>query len=212
MGLAVQSTGSVQDRREIHRFGPATCGLRPHLQKIGAAHQLVHAWHAKLCHMLPQFLRGKTHKVDNIFRLARKPPAQLGVLGCDANGAGIQIAYPHHHAAHRYQRGGGKAEFLRAQHAGDGHIPAAHQLAVGFQHHPGAQPVLDQGLVRFGQAQLPGQACVMDGGAGRRAGAAVVAGDQHHLCAGFGHTRRHCSHSRLTHQLYRDAGLAVGVF
>ena len=61
------------------------------------------------------------------------------------------------------------------------------------------RPFCDQRLMRLRQAQLPGQARVVDGGSRRRAGAAVVAGDQDHLRARLGHARGHGA----------DAGLAT---
>ena len=63
----------------------------------------------------------------------------------------------------------------------------------------------------LGQAQLPGQAGVVDGRAGRRAGAAVVAGDQDDLRAGLGHATGDGAYAGLRHQLDRDARGAVGV-
>ena len=93
--------------------------------------------------MLPQLLGNKAHEVRHIFRFAPETLAQLGVLSRHAHRAGIQVAHPHHYAAHGDQRRGSKAEFLSPQHTGDGHIPAAHQLAVGLHDYPGAQVVFD---------------------------------------------------------------------
>ncbi len=62
------------------------------------------------------------------------------------------------------------------------------------------------------QAQLPGQARVRDGVAGRRAGAAVVAGDQHHLGARLGNAGGDGANAGLADQLDADASLAIGIF
>ena len=115
-----------------------------------------------------------------LLRFAFEILAQLGILGADAHGAGVQIADTHHHAALAHQQGGAKAEFLSAQHTADGHITAGEQLGIALNADAGAQAVHNQGLVGLGDAQLPGQARVLDGGTGCRAGAAVVAGDQKH--------------------------------
>ena len=48
--------------------------------------------------------------------LALEALAQLGVLGADAHGAGVQIADAHHDAALAHQQGGAEAELLGAQH------------------------------------------------------------------------------------------------
>ena len=63
---------------------------------------------------------------------ARKQLAQLWILSRHADRAGIEVANPHHDAAHRYQGGSGKSKFLRAKQRRDYHIPAGFQLAVGF--------------------------------------------------------------------------------
>ena len=106
--------------------------------------------------MLPQLLGDEAHKIDHIFRFPFEPLTQFRVLGGHTHGAGVQVAHPHHDAAHGDQRRGGKAKLLRPQHTGDGHVPPGHQLAIGLQHHPGAQAVFHQGLVGLGQTQLPG--------------------------------------------------------
>lgn len=105
---------------------------------------------------------------------------------------------------------GSKAEFLRPQHTGHGHIPAVHQFAVHLQPHPGAQAVLHKRLVGFCQTQLPGKAGVINGVLGRGSGAAVVAGDEHRLRPGLGHARRDGTHARLAYQFHRDGSVAVG--
>ena len=53
---------------------------------------------------------------------------------------------------------------------------------------------------------------MLDGADGRRARAAVVAGNQNHVGVGLGHPGRDGAHARLAHQLHVDAGGAVGVF
>ena len=60
-------------------------------------------------------------------------------------------------------------------------------------------------------AQLPGQARTHDGVPGGRAGAAVVAGDEHHLGACLGDAGGNGADACLGYQLHADAGVAVGV-
>ena len=107
-------------------------------------------------------------------------------MGGVGGGGGVQIGQSHLAAAHGHQGRGGEAEFLGAQHTGDRHVPPGHQLAVGLDDHLGSQAVFDEGLVGLRHAQLPGQARTHDGVPGGRAGAAVVAGDEHHLGACLG--------------------------
>ena len=88
--------------------------------------------------------------------------AQLGVLGADADRAGVGMALPHHDAAHGDQRGRADAVLLGAQHGGDHHVAAGLDAAVGAQQHLVAQPVERQHLVGLGQAHLPGHAGILD--------------------------------------------------
>ena len=84
------------------------------------------------------------------------------------DGAGVEMADAHHHAAQRDQRRGGEAELLGAQQRGDDHVAAGLQLAVHLQRHARPQVVQQQRLVGLGEAQLPGQARVLDARRGAR--------------------------------------------
>ena len=77
------------------------------------------------------------------------------ILRRDAHRTGVQMANAHHDATQRHQRRGGKTKFFRAEQRGDNNVAASLQLAVGFHHDAAAQIVQQQGLVRFGQAQVP---------------------------------------------------------
>ncbi|MPM93397.1 hypothetical protein SDC9_140534 [bioreactor metagenome] len=56
---------------------------------------------------------------------------------------------------------------------------------------------MDQRLVRFGNAQLPGKAGPLNGAFGGRAGPAVMAGDEDHLRARLGNARGDGSNARF---------------
>ena len=58
-------------------------------------------------------------------------------------------------------------------------VAAGAQAAVDLHRDAAAQAVQHQGLLGFGQADLPGRAGVLDRGQRRGAGAALVAGDGH---------------------------------
>ena len=73
------------------------------------------------------------------------------------------------------------------------------------------RPFRDQGLVGLGDAQLPGQARILDGGAGGCTGAAVVTGDKDDLRAALGNTGGNGADTGLADQLHVDVGVAVGV-
>ena len=106
----------------------------------------------------------EAHEIDDVLGLAGEALAQLRVLRGHADRAGVQVADAHHDAAQRHQRRGGKAEFLGAQQRGDDHVAAGLQLAVGLHDDAAAQIVEHERLVRFGQAQFPGNAGVLDAG------------------------------------------------
>ena len=73
------------------------------------------------------------------------------------------------------ERRGREAELLGAQQRGDHDVAAGLQLAVDLHDDAVAQVVQHQHLLRFGEAELPRHAAVLDRGQRRRAGAAVVA-------------------------------------
>ena len=126
--------------------------------------------------------------------------------------AGVQMALAHHDAADRDQRRGGDAPFFGPQHRGNGHVFGGANHAVGLHDDAAAQIVLHQHLVRFGQAQFPGRAGVLDRSLRAGAGAAVVAADQHDVRFSLGHARRDGADADFGHQLDADARLAVARF
>ena len=212
LGVKVHRGQWGKKAAKINGVRPVGDPVLPGGNQVRPAHQLVHRPHPQLCHDFPQLLRNEQHEVHNVLRLPGKSAPQLRILGSNAHGAGIHVADPHHDAAHRYQRRGGKAEFLGTQNAGNGHIPAAHELPVGLQPHPGPQPVANQCLVGFRKAQLPGETGVVDGAFRRSAGAAVIAGNQHAPGACLGNAGRNGAHACLGDQLHGNAGVPVCVF
>ena len=111
----------------------------------------------------------------------------------------------------RHQRRGGEAELLGAQQRGDHDVAAGLQLAVGLHADAAAQVVHHQHLLRFGEAELPRNARMLDGAERRRARAAVVAADQHHVGMRLGDARGHRAHADFGHQLHRNARLRIDV-
>ena len=179
-------------------------------QQVAPAHQLVHGPCAELRHDLPHILRDEQHEPFHVFRLADKAFPELRVLRRDTEGAGAQLAYAHHPAAHGHQRRRREAELLRAQQQRDHHVMAGHQLAVGFQGHLLAQPVPAQHLVGLRQADLPGQARVVHAAQRRRAGTALSAGDQDSAGAGLRHAAGNRAHPGGGNQLHGHLRLLVG--
>ena len=200
----------AEDLPHIHLKGPVRGQLFSHPQAVRPARHLRHAAEAEPGHDLPDLLRDKEHKAADILRFSFEAAAQRLVLRSDADRAGVFGADAHHHAAETYQRRRRKPELLRAEQGSDGHVSAAHQLAVRLQDDSVAQSVLRQAPVRLREAQLPGKARVVDGAAGRRAGSSVIPRDQDHLCARLGDAGRDGAYPRLGDQFHIDPCVSVG--
>ena len=110
------------------------------------------------------------------------------------------------------QRRGGEAELLGAEQRGDDHVAAGLELAVGLHDDPVAQPVEQQRLLGLGQAELPRRAGVLERGQRRRAGAAVVAGDQDDVGVRLGDARRDRADADLGDQLDVHPGRGLAFF
>ena len=209
--IAVGDGRVVQDAVEVHLGGAAAGSAGLDVEQVGAAHQLVDGADAQLGHVFAQFLCHEGEVVDDVFGLALEALAQFRVLGADAHGAGVEVADAHHDAAFAHQQGRAEAELFCAEHAADGDIAAAQQLGIALDAHAAAQTVQDQGLVGLGDAQLPRQTGILNGGAGRCTRAAVVAGHEDDLCAALGDTGGDGSDTGFADQLHVDVGVTVGV-
>ena len=85
--------------------------------------------------------------------------------------------------------------------ARDDDVAAGLQLAVGLHDDAVAQPVEQQRLLGLGEAELPRRAGVLERGQRRRAGAAVVPGDQDDVGVRLGDARRDRADADLGDQL-----------
>ena len=121
------------------------------------------------------------------------------------------MAFAHHDAAGCDQRSRGEAKLFSTEQSGDRDVATGLQLAVGLNHNAPAQIVHHEHLLGLGQAQLPGNACMFDGGEWRSAGAAIVTADQNHVRMRLGHTRGHRSHADFGDELDGDARLRICV-
>ena len=180
-------------------------------EAIDAAHHFIQLAETELRHDLPQVFGDIEEEIDHVLGLALEFLAQHGVLRRHAHGAGVQVALAHHDAAQGNQRQGGETKFLRAQQGGNGHVAAGLKLSIHLQAHAAAQVVHHQRLLRFGEAEFPGNSRVANRGDRRGAGAAVVAADQDDVGMRLGHARRHRSHARFRHQLDGNPGLRIHV-
>ena len=157
--------------------------------------------------VLAHLLGDELHEVHDELRLARELLAQLGVLGRDTDRARVEVADAHHDAAAHHERRGREAELLGAEQRRDHHVAAGLELAVDLHDDAVAQPVEQQRLLRLGEAELPRRARVLDRREPRRAGAAVVARDQHHVGVRLRHAGRDRADADLRHELHVHARL-----
>ena len=118
---------------------------------------------------------------------------------------------PHHDAAGHDQRCGGEAVLFGAQQHRHHDVARGAHPAVTLHGDPVAQPVEQQRLLGVGQSDLPRCAGVFEAGQRRRAGAAVVAGDQHDIGVRLRHAGSDCPDTDGADQLDVDAGVGVGV-
>src|SRR5579875_602707 len=105
----------VQDCGEIDAFGLPVIHVLPLNQAIDAADHLVHGAEAKLRHNAPQVFRHEEEIVDHVLRLARELLTQIRILRGNPNGAGVEMTFAHHDAAHGNQWSGREAKLLCSQ-------------------------------------------------------------------------------------------------
>ena len=144
-----------------------------------------------------------------MLRLAAEFRPQLGLLRRDAGGAGVEVALPRHVAAEGDQHGSAEGVFIGAQQRRDQDIARRLQTAIGAQADAAAQAVAHQHLLRFGQAQLPGIAGILDAGKRRGAGAAAVARDDDVVGIGLGDAGGNGADAAAGDQLDADRGARV---
>ena len=170
---------------------------RARVEHLGVADRLGDRAEAERGEVLAHLLGDELEEVDDELGLAGEPLAQLGVLGGDADRAGVEVADAHHHAAAHHERRGGEAELLGAEQRRDHDVAAGLQLAVALHDDAVAQAVAQQRLLGLGDAELPRRARVLERRERRRAGAAVVAGDEHDVGVRLGHARGDRAHADL---------------
>ena len=150
--------GNVGCHEQVREVDPAALPVLDRLvgdEQVDAADQILEPGDPELGHDLPGLLGDEEEEVHDVLGRAREPLAQHGVLGGDADRAGVQVAGAHHHAARRDERGGREAHLVGAEQPGDHDVAAGLQLAVGLNPDPRAQVVHHERLLRLGEADLP---------------------------------------------------------
>src|SRR5471030_1986573 len=202
----------VEDGAEVQ---PARLPVRDRLrfvEQVDPADQLVIRADAQLRHQLARLFGHEEEVIDHVFRLAGELGAQHRILRGDADRAGVQMAFAHHDATFDDQRRRREADLVGAQHGGDDDVATGAHLAVGLHADTATQAVQHQRLLRFGEAEFPRRAGMLDRRQRRRARAAVMAGDDDVVGLGFGDAGRDRAYAHFRHQLDRNRGTRIGVF
>ena len=173
--------------------------------RVDAAYHFVDRAEPELRHQLAHFFGEETEEVLDEFRLARELLAQLRILRRHADRTRIQVADAHHDAAGHDERRGREPELLGAEQRRDDHVAPGLQLPVDLDDDAIAQVVQHQDLLRLGEAELPRNAAVLDRRQRRRAGAAVVTGDQHDIGMRLGDAGRDRADADFRDQLHVHA-------
>ena len=165
----------VEDGAEVQLFVFPVLDIFGEFEHFDFAHHIGDGAEAEFSHDFAQVLREEGKELDDVLGFAGEAFAQFGVLGSDAYGAGVEVAFAHQDTAFCNQGSGSDAPLFGAEEGGDGQVATGAQLAVGLEDDAVAELVAHEGLVAFGQAQFPGEPGVADRGKGRSAGAPVVA-------------------------------------
>mmetsp|Transcript_40260 Transcript_40260/g.88012 ORF Transcript_40260/g.88012 Transcript_40260/m.88012 type:complete len:314 (+) Transcript_40260:361-1302(+) len=156
--------GGLQEVAEVqvrHLWIVLQVGLWP--QEVCASDDFSDLPDAQGRHDLPCLLGDQEKVVDKVLRLASELLPELWVLRGDADRAGVEVALPHHDAAQRDERGSAHSDLLGAEEHCHHDVSACSHLAVCLQRDAVPETVQHQGLVSLRQADLPGQAAMLDG-------------------------------------------------
>ena len=201
----------VKDRREIEAARLPVVDGRQGVDEVHAADRLVQGSEAQRRQVLPHLLRDELEEGHHEVRRAGEAGAQLRVLRGHAHGTGVQVADPHHDAAHHHQGRGGKAELLCAQERGDHDVAPGLQLAIRLHDHAVTQAIEQEGLLCLRESQLPRRARMLERCQRGGTGAPVVPRDEDDVGVSLGHARRHGPDSCFRDQLDVDPGALVRV-
>mmetsp|Transcript_17676 Transcript_17676/g.41550 ORF Transcript_17676/g.41550 Transcript_17676/m.41550 type:complete len:260 (+) Transcript_17676:2909-3688(+) len=173
--------------------------------------QLVHISEAHLGHQHTHLLSHKHEVVDNVLRQTLKLLPQNWILRCNADRTGVEVALAHHDAAHGNERCSGKAKPLCAKKCCNHHITARPELAISLQGHTAPQAIENQGLMCFGQTNLPWSPGMLDARPLGGSSTTIAAADQDVVSFALGNSSRHNTYTDLTDELDTHTCIRVGI-
>jgi len=156
--------------------------------------------------------RDEAHEIDDVLRVAGKllPPSR-GSCVATPTGAGVQVAHAHHDAAEETSGAVANPNSSAPSSAPITTSRPVFNWPSTFDHDAAAQVVDQQCLPAFGEAQFPRSARVLDTRLRRRARAAVVAANQHHVGVRLRYACRDRADADFGHQFHADASVMVAV-
>jgi len=132
------------------------------VEQVSTTNQFVKRAHAELRHELARLFSHKKEIINHMLGLAAEFLAQHRVLRGHTNRAGVEVTLAHHDAAFNHQWGSRKTKFISTQQRANHHVAAGFHLAIGLHANAASEPVQNQRLLGFGQANFPWAPRVLD--------------------------------------------------
>ena len=133
-------------------------------------------------------------------------------MGRNTDRTGVEVADPHHDAPRHHEWGRRKTVLFGPEQRTDDDVAPGLELPVHLDHDPVAQAIGQEGLLGFGQTDLPRNPRMLERGRWRGTGPPVVARDEHHVGVCLGDAGGHGADTDFGDQLHVDAGQRVGRF
>jgi hypothetical protein len=164
--------GRSENRFEIE------AGVKPDLfQKIGAARSRGERRQAEFGKKLPYFFSKLAEKAYDVLGLAAELGAQVRPLRGNPRRTGVEMTLACHIATEGDEDRGAKSKFVGAKQCRDHDIARRAQTAVGAKTDAATQAIVNENLLRFGEAEFPGVAGIFDARKRTGASATSVAGN-----------------------------------
>ncbi len=200
-----------EHRREIQATALPVRDADRGLEQLRMPDRLLDAAEPEFREVPADIRRDEPEELLDELRLARESFTQFRILRRDTHRARVEVAHAHHDATSRDQWRGGEPELLRPEQHRHHDVACGAQATVALHRDPIAKSVEHQRLLRVGEAHLPRESGVLEGGERRCAGAAVVPGDEHHVGMGLADPGRDRPDTDRTDELDVDAGVLVRV-
>ena len=142
--------------------------------------------------------------------LAAELGTQVRPLRRNARRTGVEMTLACHVATEGDEDRGAKGEFVGAKQCRDHDIARRAETAVGAQTDAAAQAIVNEDLLRFGEAEFPGVAGIFDARKRTGAGAASVAGNDDVVSVGLGNACGDGADAAAGDKLDADCSARIG--